>query len=120
MQDEHEMIPVGAARPVPFKLWFEQSSSLRRRLSGLWESGNPAFGFLLFHGPHFFLSPRFLRPWYKPPELWECGNLAAFARFPRSGGKAGKPDFGFPGFPPRRHFHSSPLSSIETRRQRRF
>src|SRR5207244_12654199 len=26
-------------------------SSLRRRLSGRWESGNPAFGFPLFHGP---------------------------------------------------------------------
>jgi hypothetical protein len=25
--------------------------SLRRRLSGPWESGNPAFGFPLFHGP---------------------------------------------------------------------
>jgi hypothetical protein len=28
---------------------------LRRRLPGLWESGNPAFGFPLFHSPHFFL-----------------------------------------------------------------
>jgi hypothetical protein len=28
--------------------------SLRRRLSGRWESGNPGFGFPLFHGPHKF------------------------------------------------------------------
>ena len=41
------------------------------------------------------------------PELWECGNLAGFARFPRSGGKRGNPGFGFPRFPPLRHFHSS-------------
>jgi hypothetical protein len=26
-------------------------------------------------------------------ELWECGNLAGFARFPRSGGKRGNPAF---------------------------
>src|ERR1700680_216671 len=72
MQDEHEMIPVGAARPVPFKLWFEQSSSLRRRLSGLWESGNPAFGFPLFHGPHFFLSPVFFA---LGTNRRSCGNV---------------------------------------------
>src|SRR6202030_3670970 len=42
-----------------------------------------------------------------PPELWECGNLAFFARFPRNGGKRGNPAFGFPRFPPFRHFHSS-------------
>src|SRR6266851_5203948 len=42
-----------------------------------------------------------------PPELWECGNLAGLARFPRGGGKSGKPGFGFPLFPPPRHFHSS-------------
>src|SRR5579872_1158607 len=41
-----------------------------------WESGKPAFGFPLFH-------PRLA-------ELWECGNLAAFARFPRGGGNGGK------------------------------
>src|SRR5437762_9233544 len=28
--------------------------SLRRRHSGRWESGNPGFGFPLFHGPQFF------------------------------------------------------------------
>src|SRR5260370_26116377 len=42
-----------------------------------------------------------------PPELWECGNLAGSARFPSGGGNRGKPDFGFPLFPPARHFHSS-------------
>jgi hypothetical protein len=42
-----------------------------------------------------------------PPELWKCGNLAFFARFPRNGGKRGNPAFGFPRFPPFRHFHSS-------------
>src|SRR5580692_90476 len=42
-----------------------------------------------------------------PPELWECGNLVGLARFPRGGGKSGKPGFGFPLFPPTRHFHSS-------------
>jgi len=42
-----------------------------------------------------------------PPELWKCGNLALFARFPRNGGKRGNPAFGFPRFPPFRHFHSS-------------
>ncbi len=42
-----------------------------------------------------------------PPELWECGNLAGLARFPRGGGKSGKPAFGFPLFPRTRHFHSS-------------
>ena len=72
MQDEHEMIPVGAARPVPFKLWFEQSSSLRRRLSGLWESGNPAFGFPLFHSPHFLLSPVFFA---LGTNRRNCGNV---------------------------------------------
>src|SRR5712692_7540307 len=43
----------------------------------------------------------------QPSELWECGNLAGLARFPRGGGKSGKPAFGFPLFPPPRHFHSS-------------
>jgi hypothetical protein len=38
--------------------------------------------------------------------LWECGNLALSARFPRDGGKRGKPVFGFPRFPRARHFHS--------------
>ena len=28
--------------------------SLRRRHSGRWKSGNPGFGFPLFHGPQFF------------------------------------------------------------------
>lgn len=32
--------------------------------------------------------------------LWECGNLAVFARFPRRGGRA------FWARPRRRHFHS--------------
>src|ERR1035441_162157 len=36
---------------------------------------------------------------------WECGNLAVLARFPRGGGKRGKPVRGFPRFPPPRHFH---------------
>src|ERR1035438_4229507 len=36
---------------------------------------------------------------------WECGNLAVLARFPRGGGKRGKPVRGLPRFPPSRHFH---------------
>ena len=38
--------------------------------------------------------------------LWECGNLAPFARFPRGGGKRGKAACAFPLFPRHRHFHS--------------
>lgn len=45
------------------------------------ESGKPAVGFALFLGPS---------------RLWECGNRAAISK---GGGKGGKPDFGFPGFP---------------------
>jgi hypothetical protein len=40
-------------------------------------------------------------------ELWECGNLARWARFPRDGGKRGKAVLAFPRFPRARHFHSS-------------
>ena len=49
-----------------------------------------------------------------PPELWECGNLAGLARFPRGGGKSGKPAFGFPLFPPPRHFHSSFATELDS------
>jgi hypothetical protein len=38
--------------------------------------------------------------------LWECGNLALLARFPRGGGKRGKAACAFPLFPRHRHFHS--------------
>ena len=63
--------------------------------SGRWESGKPAFGFPLSHPP-------------SPPELWKCGNLAAFGRDSQGArGKRGKPVFGFPRFPQSRHFHSS-------------
>ena len=31
--------------------------------------------------------------------LWECGNLAVLARFPRGGGKGGKAALAFPCFP---------------------
>ena len=41
--------------------------------------------------------------------LWECGNLAVFARFPRGGGKSGKAGFAFPRFPRARHFHNACL-----------
>src|ERR1700730_1096564 len=47
-----------------------------------------------------------------PHPLWECGNLAGFARFPRGGGKSGKPAFGFPLFPRTRHFHSGGLIAV--------
>ena len=49
-----------------------------------------------------------------PPELWECGNLAGLARFPRGGGKSGKPGFGFPLFPRTRHFHSSFAAELDS------
>src|SRR5712692_3648985 len=64
----------------------------------VWKSGKPAFGFPLFHRG--------------PPPLWECGNLALCARFPRGCGKRGKPAFGFPRFPQPRHFHSGLLVII--------
>ena len=45
---------------VSFPPLTHESLSLRRRLSGRWESGNPAFGFPLSHGPKFFfVSPGF-------------------------------------------------------------
>jgi hypothetical protein len=37
--------------------------------------------------------------------MWKFRRL--LARFPRGGGKSGKPGFGFPRFPPPRHFHSA-------------
>src|SRR5437868_15220575 len=68
---------------------------LKKRTSWRWESGKPGFGFPLSHPP-------------SSPELWECGNLAAFGRdFQGVRGKSGKPVFGFPLFPQPRHFHSS-------------
>jgi hypothetical protein len=47
---------------------------------------------------------------FPPSRRRSCGNVGispVFARFPRSGGKSGNPGFGFPRFPPLRHFHSS-------------
>jgi len=68
-----------------------------------WESGKPAFGFPLFQAAS--------------PELWECGNLAAFWRdFQGARGKSGKPAFGFPRFPQPRHFHSSSRPFFSRRR----
>ena len=72
-------------------LFFEMISSLRRRLSGLWESGNPGLGFPLSHGPQFFLRLVFrfvdivlvagaVGMWESrglgeiPKELWEEGE----------------------------------------------
>jgi hypothetical protein len=78
----------GEARP---RSWF---ASERKGIRGGGKVGNLL---LVFH-----FSIRLL-----PPELWKCGNLALFARFPRNGGKRGNPAFGFPRFPPFRHFHSS-------------
>src|SRR5450759_3040963 len=43
-----------------------------------------------------FLISGFLCVTEQPPELWKCGNLAAFARFPRNCGSSGKPAVGFP------------------------
>ena len=74
-----------------FGFWLSERRKNRRR-ERLWESGKPAFGFPLFHG--------------REAGLWECGNLAFFARFPRGGGKRGKAAFAFPRFPRARHFHS--------------
>src|SRR5450759_3092202 len=55
-----------------------------------------------------FLFSGFLCVTEQPPELWKCGNLAAFARFPRNCGSSGKPAVGFPLDPWFRHCHSSP------------
>ena len=77
-------------------LFFDfQKENKNRRRERLWESGKPVFGFPLFHG--------------REAGLWECGNLALFARFPRAGGKSGKAAFAFPRFPRARHFHSPRL-----------
>src|ERR1035437_5401767 len=72
-----------------------------------WESGKPDFGFPLFHPGH--------------ARLWECGNLAPWARFPRGRGKRGKAAFAFPRFPWTRHFHSPPpATSVRSPSVRRF
>ena len=84
-----------------------------RELSGRWESGNPALGFPLSHGPQFLFQSFDSGHTHEPSELWKCGSLAFCARFPRSCGKGGKPAFGFPGFPQLRHFHSSPSLSSQ-------
>jgi len=81
-----------------FWVWREIRDHRRERL---WESGKPGFGFPLFHG--------------REAGLWECGNLALLARFPRDGGKSGKAALAFPRFPPSRHFHS-PFPSPVARR----
>src|SRR5450756_1521066 len=47
----------------------DQAPSLRRRLSGLWKSGNPGFGFPLFHS-----SPSACRPRSRGRAPW---NLSA-------------------------------------------
>src|SRR6202022_583432 len=80
-------------------------SSLRRRLSRRWKSGNPVLGFPLFHRLQVLLCALDSQFDQKQQELWKCGNLAAPARFPRSCGKGGKPALGFPGF------HSSAIST---------
>src|SRR5215207_3099271 len=81
-----------AQRPRSF-LWFDFERKTGVIVAGVvWESGKPICGFPVFHAA--------------PAGLWECGNLAVFARFPSVGGKSGKPGFGFPLFPRARHFHS--------------
>src|ERR1035441_7776988 len=69
-----------------------------------WESGKPDFGFPLSHPGH--------------ARLWECGNLAPLARFPRGCGKRGKAAFAFPRFPWTRHFHSPSRPSVRSPRVR--
>ncbi len=44
-----------------------------QQLPGLWESGNPAFGFPLFHSPRFFRLPRFC--WRQGEGSRTCGNV---------------------------------------------
>src|SRR5208283_888391 len=68
-----------------------------------------------FSTAHSFVPAVCLRShpkWTSSSELWKCGNLAFFARFPRSGGTGGKPGFGFPPVPWLRHFHSSCTSGF--------
>src|ERR1041384_6545363 len=91
-----------------FGFWFLFSERENRGHSceRLWESGKPDFGFPLSHR--------------REAGLWECGNLALFARFPRGGGKSGKAVFAFPLFPRARHFHSPPALLSEQRREWRL
>ena len=104
MKDEHEIRPF--ARRENDRGEMERSRSGRLPFFGfwrfkkrtgdgcerLWESGKPAFGFPLSHD--------------REAGLWECGNLAPSARFPRDGGRRGKAAFAFPRLPRARHFHS--------------
>jgi hypothetical protein len=74
-----------------FLLRNSHAPSLRRRPSVRWESGNPAFGFPLFHGtPRSSASSPSCTRIKQPSALWKCGNLAVFARFPRRHGNGGK------------------------------
>jgi hypothetical protein len=97
MQDDPEKDPDGEAaqRPSSFlEFWFSWISE--KDSSSLAPRGKVGNWFVVFHFP--------IR---RKTERWECGNLARFARFPRDGGKRGKPAFGFPRFPRARHFHGS-------------
>jgi hypothetical protein len=85
---------MAGASPPSGRFWFLRGETGVIVAERGWESGKPVFGFPLFQTAS--------------PELWECGNLAAFGRdFQGARGKRGKPAFGFPRFPQPRHFHSS-------------
>src|SRR5260370_20289260 len=132
MQDEHENC--GPASPI--RSFLPSSRFVLNDLlpcaagccRGCGKVGIPTLDFHFSIAHASSLSPRFVRSMETQPELWKCGNLAAFARFPRSAGKGGNPVFGFPGFPPLRHFHCSlslpawsPPSPLgEARRERVF
>src|SRR5450432_85541 len=116
MQDEHEMIPVLASATSSLQL--SQTLVLIDLVpcaAGCRGGGKVGILFLDFHFSTVHISspsPGFLDSRWKQPGLWECGNLAARARFPRSCGKGGNPAFGFPGFPSLRHFHSALLGPV--------
>ena len=46
------------------------------------------------------------------------GNVGIAERFPRTGGKGGKPDFGFPGLSSVRHFHGFLVSTASAIRRK--
>jgi hypothetical protein len=116
MQDEHETIPVLASATSSFPLF--QSLVLRARLpcAAGWRGGGKvgilSLDFLFPTAHTSSASSGSFCHRENPPEQWECGNLAATARFPRSGGKGGNPALGFPGFPSFRHFHCSLLAPL--------
>jgi hypothetical protein len=108
-QGRSESFPLGRSKKEPLR---GREAPPRRSCSfveraieavGKWETGKPAFGFLLFHPP-------------SSPELWEWGISLVFRRdFQGARGKSGKPAFGFPRFPQARHFHSSLLLLLKLR-----